>query len=86
METTTTFTNTTNAPYIMSNETKLFICIGIGLFTIPIIFCILISILDLAKHYLGVRNFEDGISPGQACVFYDTDKQGFKVLGGGWII
>ena len=61
METTTTFTNTTNAPYIMSNETKLFICIGIGLFTIPIIFCILISILDLAKHYLGVRNFEDGI-------------------------
>ena len=35
---------------------------------------------------VNLRNFEDGISPGQACVFYDTDKQGFKVLGGGWII
>ena len=29
--------------------------------------------------------FEDGISPGQACVFYDKDKFGYKVLGGGWI-
>tara|TARA_Y100000816_G_scaffold90729_1_gene62610 strand:+ start:1147 stop:2265 length:1119 start_codon:yes stop_codon:yes gene_type:complete len=29
---------------------------------------------------------EDGISPGQACVFYNKDDQGFKVLGGGWII
>ncbi len=28
---------------------------------------------------------EDGISPGQACVFYNKDKFGFKVLGGGWI-
>ena len=28
---------------------------------------------------------EDGISPGQACVFYRKDKHGFKVLGGGWI-
>jgi|TARA_B100001063_G_scaffold230392_1_gene243476 tRNA-specific 2-thiouridylase len=28
---------------------------------------------------------EDGISPGQACVFYKKDKIGFKVLGGGWI-
>ena len=28
---------------------------------------------------------EDGISPGQACVFYNKDKIGFKVLGGGWI-
>ena len=28
---------------------------------------------------------EDGISPGQACVFYKKDKLGFKVLGGGWI-
>ena len=33
-----------------------------------------------------LKNFEDGISPGQACVFYDLDKQGYKVLGGGWII
>ena len=28
---------------------------------------------------------EDGISPGQACVFYSRDKMGYKVLGGGWI-
>ncbi len=28
---------------------------------------------------------EDGISPGQACVFYSKDELGDKVLGGGWI-
>ncbi len=28
---------------------------------------------------------EDGISPGQACVFYKKDNIGYKVLGGGWI-
>tara|TARA_Y100001954_G_scaffold84874_1_gene93086 strand:- start:200 stop:1318 length:1119 start_codon:yes stop_codon:yes gene_type:complete len=28
---------------------------------------------------------EEGISPGQACVFYSRDKLGYKVLGGGWI-
>ena len=28
---------------------------------------------------------EDGISPGQACVFYKRDNLGYKVLGGGWI-
>ena len=28
---------------------------------------------------------EDGISPGQACVFYSKDQFGHKVLGGGWI-
>ena len=28
---------------------------------------------------------EDGISPGQACVFYKRDDLGYKVLGGGWI-
>ena len=28
---------------------------------------------------------EDGISPGQACVFYNKDTLGYKVLGGGWI-
>jgi len=28
---------------------------------------------------------EDGISPGQACVFYSKDDLGYKVLGGGWI-
>ena len=28
---------------------------------------------------------EIGISPGQACVFYSTNKFGDKVLGVGWI-
>ncbi len=28
---------------------------------------------------------ENGISPGQACVFYSKDDVGDKVLGGGWI-
>ena len=35
---------------------------------------------------VNLKDFEDGISPGQACVFYDLDKQGHKVLGGGWIV
>jgi tRNA-specific 2-thiouridylase len=26
---------------------------------------------------------EDGVSPGQACVFYETG--GTRILGGGWI-
>ena len=30
-------------------------------------------------------NSENGISPGQACVFYHKDQIGHKVLGGGWI-
>jgi tRNA-specific 2-thiouridylase len=28
---------------------------------------------------------EDGVSPGQACVFYDGSEPGARVLGGGWI-
>jgi tRNA-specific 2-thiouridylase len=32
-----------------------------------------------------LMNSEDGISPGQACVFYNKDIFGYKVLGGGWI-
>ena len=35
---------------------------------------------------VNLKEFEDGISPGQACVFYDLDKHGHKVLGGGWIV
>ena len=34
---------------------------------------------------VNLKNSEDGISPGQACVFYKQDKFGYKVLGGGWI-
>jgi tRNA-specific 2-thiouridylase len=50
------------------------------------------KLLD-AKVKLGDKNTatvdlkasEDGISPGQACVFYNKDALGYKVLGGGWI-
>ena len=35
---------------------------------------------------VNLQDFEDGISPGQACVFYKEDRFGLKVLGGGWII
>ncbi len=35
---------------------------------------------------VNLKELEDGISPGQACVFYDLDNQGYKVLGGGWIV
>jgi tRNA-specific 2-thiouridylase len=34
---------------------------------------------------VNLEEFEDGISPGQACVFYKKDEIGYKVLGGGWI-
>lgn len=29
---------------------------------------------------------EDGISPGQACVFYENDEARARILGGGWIM
>ena len=32
-----------------------------------------------------ILDTETGISPGQACVFYNSDDLGDKVLGGGWI-
>ena len=32
-----------------------------------------------------LQDGEAGISPGQACVFYSKDKNGDKLLGGGWI-
>ena len=31
---------------------------------------------------VNLKNSEDGISPGQACVFYNKDKNGYKVLVG----
>ena len=33
-----------------------------------------------------LEEYETGISPGQACVFYSKNKIGDKVLGGGWIV
>ena len=37
------------------------------------------------KAVVNLKSLEDGISPGQACVFYKQDNFGYKVLGGGWI-
>ncbi len=37
------------------------------------------------EAHVYLKNSEDGISPGQACVFYNKDNFGYKVLGGGWI-
>ena len=44
--------------------------------------------IDLEQNKKAIVNLkfpEIGISPGQACVFYDKDDYGFRVLGGGWI-
>jgi tRNA-uridine 2-sulfurtransferase len=45
-----------------------------------------IDIKDKNEADVNLTMSEDGISPGQACVFYKKDNQGHKVLGGGWII
>ena len=37
------------------------------------------------KAEVNILDGENGISPGQACVFYLNDETGDKVLGGGWI-
>ena len=48
----------------------------------------------LIKAKIGITNTsanvdlleeEHGIAPGQACVFYSKNSNGYKVLGGGWI-
>ena len=44
--------------------------------------------VDLKENdtaHVHLVNSEDGISPGQACVFYSKDQYGHRVLGGGWI-
>ena len=44
-----------------------------------------VDLYDNNTAQVNLINSEDGISPGQACVFYDKDEFGYKVLGGGWI-
>tara|TARA_Y100001970_G_C14183065_1_gene830926 strand:+ start:54 stop:1172 length:1119 start_codon:yes stop_codon:yes gene_type:complete len=44
-----------------------------------------VNFKDINNAEVNLKTAEDGISPGQACVFYKKDKIGFKVLGGGWI-
>ena len=41
--------------------------------------------LNNDKATVRLEEREEGISPGQACVFYSKTKAGDKVLGGGWI-
>ena len=45
------------------------------------------SKLSIFEKNANVELLEDeyGVSPGQACVFYKKDKNGEKLLGGGWI-
>ena len=44
-----------------------------------------VKLKDQKKAEVNLKSAEDGISPGQACVFYKENKNGYKVLGGGWI-
>ena len=44
-----------------------------------------INVTDKNNAIVDLNELEDGISPGQACVFYKKDPNGYKVLGGGWI-
>ena len=37
------------------------------------------------KNKIILKKGEEGVSAGQACVFYRDDKLGTRVLGGGWI-
>ena len=43
--------------------------------------------VELNHKFANVNLLEDeyGISPGQACVFYSKNNEGYKVLGGGWV-
>ena len=45
------------------------------------------SKVEINNTSANVNLFENeyGISPGQACVFYKKNNNGYKVLGGGWI-
>ena len=43
--------------------------------------------VNISETSVNVNLFEEeyGIAPGQACVFYSKNDNGYKVLGGGWI-
>ena len=41
--------------------------------------------VDGADVSVELAQGEDGVSPGQACVFYDAEDNGERLLGGGWI-
>ena len=39
----------------------------------------------LNRRVVELTGGEHGVAPGQACVFYDREGPGARVLGGGWI-
>ena len=41
--------------------------------------------IDDRKAVIILDQPENAVSPGQACVFYTEDKNGIRLLGGGWI-
>ncbi len=41
--------------------------------------------VDGAHVFVDLGDGESGVAPGQACVFYENDGPGVRVLGGGWI-
>ena len=45
------------------------------------------AVVKIEEDKAKVNLLEDeyGISPGQACVFYSKNEDGYKVLGGGWV-
>jgi tRNA-specific 2-thiouridylase len=43
-------------------------------------------LLDGGEVRVRLHQGEDGIAPGQACVFYETQDNRSRVLGGGWIV
>ena len=45
-----------------------------------------VKLKDKKKAEVNLIKPENGISPGQACVFYKKDRFGHKILGGGWVI
>tara|TARA_B100000401_G_C52653303_1_gene646488 strand:- start:252 stop:908 length:657 start_codon:yes stop_codon:yes gene_type:complete len=44
-----------------------------------------VNIINNNNAKVELEKPENGISPGQACVFYKMDIYGEKILGGGWI-
>ena len=45
----------------MSDETKTIICVALSFFIIPAVICFIVTLYDLTTHFLGIREFQDGI-------------------------
>ena len=61
MDNYTTTTTETQPPYVMSDETKTIICVALSFFIIPAVICFIVTLYDLTRHFLGIREFQDGI-------------------------